>query len=276
MASMNLLVVCLLQSVTAIPLYTVRLVGTYDGVRDAFLFAYFLTQNAITFSLLIMSIDRVISLWRPLLYPVIMNKKNTIRSIIVCWIVCIVYNSIPFYTGHRYHVWHYETTPSWSIIYHFVTNILTFFVLLACWIYIIHIAIYHHQKFKTPSNEKANLIKLKATKMTIVILASYMIVYGPACFYYSLKAICLTTCFPPNFHDSHIDLQLRFWFKYATLSFAPICPIIICWRRKFKTFLIKKFSLLDPEKGKGQTLPQYGRNTINIEKQQQTGDTTRK
>lgn len=243
--SFNLLVVCLIQSLTTLPLYGTRfLVTRQDGVRDAFLFMYFLTQNGITFSLLIMSVDRVVSLWKPLLYQTLMCKRNTLIFLIACWVFCIGYDFIPFIHDdcNKDDVSHYVPNAYWSVVYHFLTNILSFFALLACWVYIVHIAIYHHRKYskhqdgKAAANSKTQVIKLKATRLTITILASYFVLYGPACFYYSLKAICLGKCFPKNYHNSPLDVELRFIWKYQALLFTPVSTLILCWNKRFFTF----------------------------------------
>ena len=247
-SSFNLLLVCLLQSVTTLPLYGARYWGCdQEGVRDAFLFMYFLTQNVITFSLLAMSLDRVASLWKPLLYTSIITKRRTVKSLIACWVICIGYDVIPFFNGYskKNITLYYIPEGYWSVVYHFLTNIVAFIMLLLCWIYIIHIAIYHHRKFHTQQADKANknpniVIKLKATKLTITIITSYLVLYGPACFYYSMKAICLDQCFPENYNNSKVDIELRFIWKFQALLFTPISILILCYKKRFFIFLKTK------------------------------------
>lgn len=264
--SFNLLTVCMIQSLTTLPLYGTRfLVTQQDGVRDAFLFMYFLTQNGITFSLLIMSMDRVVSLWKPLLYQTLMCKSNTLKFLLACWIFCIIYDVIPFIHDCNKDVLHYKPNAYWSVAYHFMTNIISFFALLACWLYIVHIAIYHHRKYSKHQAGKANansssktqIIKLKATRLTITILASYFVLYGPACFYYSLKAICLEKCFPENYNNTVLDVELRFIWKYQALLFTPVSTLILCWKKRFFTFVKEKiFKVFHFEKviGKKRTM----------------------
>jgi len=238
-AAMNLLLVCLLQSLTTIPLFCLRLLGYREGVRDAFLFVYFLFQNATTFSLLILSFDRVASLWKPLQYQAMVNRQIVTRALIFCWILCICLDVIPFVNGWDLYIGHYSPRKSWSLVYHFLTNIGTFFVLLLCWVYIVRVAVLQNSKISNQS--KVRLVRLKAIRLTIIILTSYILLYGPACFYYSLKAICVETCFPTNYNDSRTDVELRFTFKFIALLFNLISPLLICWTKQIILFARKSF-----------------------------------
>lgn len=232
-AGMNLLLVCLLQSLTTMPLLCLRMLGYNQGVRDSFLFLYFLFQNATTFSLLLLSIDRVASLWKPLLYPAIMSRQNVTRALILCWILCVCFDIIPFVNGRNTYFGHYLPGRYWNVAYHFLTNIVPFLVLLLCWMYIVRVTVRQNNKYQV---SKARLIKLKAIKLTVTILTSYLLLYGPACFYYSLKAVCWETCFPSNYHGNRIDSELRFAFKFIALLFNLVNPVLMCWTKKFAVF----------------------------------------
>ena len=242
----NLLLVCMIQSLTTLPLYATRYwFSRQERVRDAaFLFMYFLAQNGITFSLLIMSLDRVVSLWKPLMYKTLMSKSSTVKLLVACWVVCVGYDAIPFFYHGNKDALHYVPNAYWSVVYHFLTNIVAFFMLLACWVYIVHIATYHHRKHHQActGSSKNQVIRLKATRLTITILSSYFVLYGPACFYYSMKAICLKECFPLNYHNSPIDIELRFIWKYQALLFTPASTLILCWNKRFFKFIKEKIS----------------------------------
>lgn len=247
---MSLLAVNMLQLTITLPCYIVREfpldVETAAFMRDIFLFSYFVfTTHAATFSLLLLSVDRVVSLRKPLMYTSIMNARNITRAAVATGLVIVLNDLIPYIDPVKGFT-HFTSRPAWSIATHCIGGIIPFILLLTCWLYVIWVVIKQQKSLSQFTRQqqqqqqhricrrRSNLIKLKVTQITLILLGSYLVLYFPATVYYSLESV-----FPPEYKWSQTDHVLRFTFKLLPVLFTMVTPPVVCWRKKFCAFLKK-------------------------------------
>ena len=233
----NILLTNILQSLLTLPTYS--LLGfewNHDEnavICDIFLFTYFTFMHETIFSLLLITMDRVVSIARPLHYGAICTHSKVKKSIIISWMLILVFDIIPFFNSSKRSRCHYFPSRDWSIIMQVITNFIPFVILLFSWLYIVRVALKHKQKLHSKcSAQTTRILDVKATKTTIIILTSYLICYGPAAIFYLLRNTCLYTCFPSKFRNSKADVAIRFLVKLLVILFVILTPLIFCWRQK--------------------------------------------
>lgn len=258
----NLLCINIIQSTVTLPCFAMKNTSVHGRqrqyFRDIYLFTYLLLSHASTYSLLLMSLDRVVSLLKPLLYRKLMSKTNTMRILLLIWLLLITVDFLPFVRSlsdadadadHSY-----NPTSQWTITVVLCMNVVPMLVLIFCWVYIVRVAMHHYKKLyaatKSPAtatatvttgkNNKHYLKRMKATRITMMLLSMYILCFGPSSLYHMLEHSCPVECFPPNFFRSADDKKITFYLKMLNFLFMLAPPLIFCGNKNFLNYLKAK------------------------------------
>jgi len=214
----NLLSINILQTAITIPCYGLL---QFDWsleintlICDVFLFTHFLSLHVTLFSMIFITMDRVITLNSPLHYQKYLNSRNVITIIILSWLTIIIIDLLPFLNQNG-SLCHYQPSAQWSIVTNVLFKWIFFVFVLLGWVYIIKLALKHQRKLNTTmyGHNDINIAKLKATKLALFLLGSYLLSYGPSALYYLLLHVCRKECFQEDFIKSKRDYVIRFIVK---------------------------------------------------------------
>jgi len=241
--------------------YEVVDIRVNNGICAAWRFTYFLCTHFSIASVLIMVLERTITIYSRTKHQLFDNRKRLINYLnIAFWLVLAIFDTIPFFlrvtTTDRCP---YTITAVWSLTLHCSTFLLPNSVISICYTYICYSAYTHKRKiyrFSTEGDRRnsklekgTNLMNLRATKQFIAIVGSYIICKLPADMYYTIEWEC-PQCLPTDFEPTRT--WLTFFLKLLVMSHAMAVPVIFYWKSKtFRKDVQRSLGLVELEFNNG-------------------------
>ena len=251
LAIWNLLFCHLVQGVLVVPSYILKRLGlknetTSRNVCDIFRFSYLVTNYLSCLSLLLITVDRMFAIKKPLLYRSIMTNRKMVFAVICCWIYTVVLCCIPFIpeSGHNSKC-SYNPQNEWTLVMLTCNTMLPFIVILYCYFVIFKSArssrILRLSICVNSGAARVNNVprdsEIRIAKVSSIVASAYMLCWGPSFIYYFLLAVC-SNCFRATYFDSTAESVVTFIVKYLTFLNGIVAPIIYCYRYdKFKEIL---------------------------------------
>ena len=209
-------------------------------ICDAWRYSYFVTSHISMITLVVMTLDKIISFTSPLRYKYFVTKLRINIILIVFWTFYAGFDMIPFFpiSEKDNDNCHYYVKKQWAILMNIFTTAIPLPVIILCYIYMIILAYRHavrrsfkEKNIKNPSfrhNLKV-VIEVKATKKVSYIVTAYMACWLPSTIYYLLVWLC-PYCFPKNYQPH--KTWIRFFFKLLLMFHGFVTPILFCWQSK--------------------------------------------
>ncbi|XP_066935126.1 G-protein coupled receptor 161-like [Clytia hemisphaerica] len=241
----SFLVAATIQGALAFPMYIYRkLSANRDrlGICDLYRVPYIFCGHILTMSLLFISLDRLFVILRPFVYQDYVSTKRFSVLVVVFWIVTLLVDSIPFITDVDtagecvYNL----TNHKWGIfviILYIIIPLITIIVSYSIiWRKAVLIALEDQKiQMRTLSDDSVNtdrkhkrikysVVELKATKTSVVLIATYIICWGPLGFFYMVDHFC-NSCYSNNGQLS----EFRTSIKILALMSCFIAPAVYCW-----------------------------------------------
>lgn len=260
MAVFSLLLTHVIEGVFVLPSYAVERSGKFqnEAACDIFRFSYLLGNYISCFSVLVISIDRFIGVQFPFRYNMYVTKQRIKGIIIFIWVYVTIICLIPFIPSNRKDNCLYNPQKEWVITMLFLHTLLPFLIIVACNIVIFKktAGLFKRKRDQSIerrrsrlfvkkesllSEEEPDLPKLrrhgKNTKVSFLIIISFIVFSGPSLFYYLLLTLCPEKCFPNGFFDRELDIYdhsmkkeiIGFVVKFLPLMEGVISPLIYCW-----------------------------------------------
>ena len=102
-------------------------------ICDLYRFPYFFCGHSMKFSLMIVSIDRLLAIRFPYNYRESITKFRMILALVITWVVTVLIDIIPFLQGHVETECLYHPTRVWGLTVICVFNFLPFCVIIVCY-----------------------------------------------------------------------------------------------------------------------------------------------
>ncbi len=241
----SLLCCHLLQGTVVIPSYIVKRLkipnpSISGPACDIFRVSYMITNYVSCLTLLLISIDRMCAIARPLRYKTFITNIKIIIAIIVVWVYVIVLCMLPFIppAGGSSSRCKYLPQKEWTIAMLSFNTLLPFILLIICYTAIFKMARHaRHQRVKLSSyvprisrmNDAA--AELNIAKISAAVVLAYAFCWGPSFVYYFLASVC-PDCFSKSYNDSKSEEILTFLMKFLTFIDGIIAPVIYCLKHK--------------------------------------------
>lgn len=209
-------------------------------ICDAWRYSYFVTSHISMITLVVMTLDKIISLTSPLRYKYLVTKLRINIILIVFWTFYAGFDIIPFFpiSEKDKDNCHYYVKKQWAILMNIFTTAIPLPVIIMCYIYMTMLAYRHavRKSFKDKNIKNTSfshnlkvVIEVKATKKVSYIVTAYMICWMPSTIYYLLVWLC-PYCFPKNYQPH--KTWIRFFFKLLIMFHGFVTPILFCWQSK--------------------------------------------
>lgn len=313
--TVNFLLASAIQGLIPAPLYVYRKLTHADfypdWACDVYRFFYLFCGHVMQFSILLVSLDRMVAIKFPFRYENLSIKQTMLRVIIVLWIVTLAVDIIPFLTGMgATENCHFQPSRFWGLSVIICYNIVPFIFLVVNYIIIWSIAakfasddqsrastllratnggnlndekkaFAQHQQNKTSYGAlKANVSKklktfqfyleIKATKTSLVLVAVYLLCWGPLSAFYILDHF-----FDGYYSEGDRNKTLRMVIKLINFSSSLLVPLCYCWLnhdyRKTAHNFIRRYCLVSPSDRKRENY--LDENTNNLDKTINTTET---
>lgn len=242
MAVTSLLIAHALQGLLVIPSYAIKRAKIMRDHRvcDSFRFTYFLTNYASCLSLLVISLDRCFGVTFPLKYKVSITPKRMISVLSAVWVYVLSLCLIPFAPNDdpkcRYH-----TNKAWTLTMLLGHTMVPFFIILCCYM-IIFSKVKNVLRVRRTQHERcartiATRRQWNKSKTTIIIVACYIVCWGPSFVYYTTLMLCpKNVCFTQEYLESKSEEYVTFFMKFLTFADGIIAPLLYCFNNQsFRT-----------------------------------------
>ena len=241
----NLLTMHLLQAVFVMPFYTVKRASVTQSpfVCDGFRLFYMMTFYVACYSVLLISLDRLLAFRLKTKYRGIVTFPRVLVTLAAVWTYIVGLCTIPF--GYPTEKCRYNPQPSW-VVFMLIGN-----CFLPC---IIVIIIYTYitlglRKYKRISTEKPplaeNTTKLasprnvqishsnkKITRNTMILVLTYGIAWTPSILYYIIQSLFPDT-FTSAYYDSELEQYVSFFLKYFKFVEGITSPVLYCYLNSY-------------------------------------------
>lgn len=239
----NLALADLLCAVTAMPLYIVKKNISLNIninerlVCDLYRFLYFFTEYASIMSLMAISIERVLVIYKPLKYRNFISSRIMITALIICWIEALLVSTMPFY-WRRNHDGNCTNSPTanWSLMAITINVFTPFLIMLSChcYIYLKTLKEFDGSNQTLTQNYVATEIiqaenwkmERKATISFSVVIGVFVFCWGPSTLYYFLRNLC-PECFTRSF--SYFKSVFSATMKILTFCNSFMNPVVYFW-----------------------------------------------
>ena len=241
----NLLLGHLTQGAIVMPAYILKR-GTSTSsttagpVCDVFRFSYMITNYLVCLSLLIITLDRMFAIKKPLLYRSFMTNRKMACAFIACWTYVVTLCSVPFIPSPDLKSkCAYNPQRAWTLAMLTLNTMLPFLVIIYCYCVIFKTA-RKSRKFRIASRARADTSEnprllsraseMRVAKVSLIVASAFVICWGPSFIYYYLVATC-AMCFRPSYVNSDTEPIVTFIMKYLTFLNGIINPVIYCLNR---------------------------------------------
>ena len=225
----SLLFAHLIQGLVAIPSYAMKRaeIGHERVVCDTFRFSYLLTNYAACISLLLVTLDRLVAVLYPLKYSVHATRTKMMYILCLCWFYVLCLCVIPFFNKKVKRSCLYSPSEEWTI---FMLSFNTFIPFVV--IFISYKLIFSKTKkaLKLRNTERCRRYQSqnKILKITVLIVASYILCWGPSFVYYFLQAIC-KACLANLYRREDTEKIITFIMKVLTFINGIFAPLVYCF-----------------------------------------------
>ncbi|XP_057300769.1 D(1C) dopamine receptor-like [Hydractinia symbiolongicarpus] len=256
---LSFLLVSAIQGFTAAPIYVYKKLDEEnlgDWICDASRVPYFFCGHVMKISLLVISFDRMLAIRHPFHYEKHINKRNTLISLAILWLVTLAVDMVPFATdvNTESHC-KYIPTRSWGLCVIIFYNIIPF-ILMAnnyglVWLVAAKVAIkdrvreeslmqsqrhdMNEKQFNNKSNRRKNqsqinrtsnikfALEMKATKTSLTLIAVYVFCWGPLGVFYMIDHFCYNCLSDDRLSATRTSIKL------LCFSSSLLAPIVYCW-----------------------------------------------
>ena len=242
LAISSLLLAHLLQGLLVIPSYAVKRSKIMKShiVCDIFRFTYFLTNYASCLTLVLISLDRCLSVIIPLKYKIWLTQKRMLIWISGTWIYILCLCVIPFALGDNTKC-HYHTSKAWTLIMLLGHTMVPFIIVFSCYAIIFSKVMVVLQQRQT-QRQIAQRKQWDKSKTTIIIVLFYILCWGPSFFYYTTLMLCpKNVCFTEEYLKSDREGHVTFSMKYLTFADGIIAPLLYCFSNQSFCMARKRF-----------------------------------
>ena len=247
LAISSLLLAHLLQGILVIPSYAVkRSKITKDHlVCDIFRFTYFLTNYASCLTLVLISLDRCLSVVIPLRYKIWITQKRMLLWISSIWIYVLCLCLIPFVLSDHSKC-NYHPSKVWTLVMLLGHTMIPFLIVLSCYAIIFSKVRTVLRQRRTQSERiERRLARRKQwdkSKTTIIIVFFYILCWGPSFVYYTTLMLCPeNVCFSQAYLKSDSEGHVTFSMKYLTFADGVIAPLLYCFSNQSFCVARKRF-----------------------------------
>ncbi|XP_066919163.1 alpha-1A adrenergic receptor-like [Clytia hemisphaerica] len=247
MAISSLLVAHFLQGILVIPSYAVKRakISTDHRICDVFRFTYFLTNYASCLSLLVISLDRCFGVLLPLKYKVFITQKRMLIWLCAVWCYVLALCLIPFAPNDKTKC-KYHPTKSWTLAMLLGHTMVPFFIILCCYVIIFSKIKDVLQQRRTQSERCMRTLARRKqwdkSKTTIIIVAFYIVCWGPSFVYYTALMLCPDNmCFTEKYLKSDAEEYVTFVMKLLTFIDGIIAPLLYCFNNASFSNARKRF-----------------------------------
>nr|QBL02582.1 biogenic amine-like GPCR [Tripedalia cystophora] len=261
----NLLMTHLIQGILVIPSYVAKRweVGNSSeksAICDVFRFTYMITNYGSCLNLLLIAVDRVLAVFRPYSYKLIVTKRFGLWAVGALWTYVLVLCSFPFIPKDEPQKCGYNPRRIWSVCMLTINTLLPFLLIALSYIFIFKRIKYMRERaFSNDIQKQSNgdrsqesresSQEITVARMSLTVIFAYAICWGPSFLYYLIQATC-STCFSPSYYESGTDEILTFIMKYLTFIDGIVAPGIYCFKhcyfqmafRSLKTRFCQRFS----------------------------------
>ena len=260
---LNLLVLHLCQSIFVFPFYALKKLKFSNlsftkFVANGWRFSYMLSFYGTVFSVLFISLDRVLAVYLLNKYKTFITKKRVKIAIFFLWTYIITFCCIPFIPDVKSRVSNYSNityikpqkyvyVPQkvWVVFMLSFNTLLPYILILLCYVYITlklykiksqkdkelneSPATLHMKKDSVINSRKKDLYYCKRmTKLTLVLSLAYGVFWSPSVIYYIILETCLS-CFFRGWDGSNTEQHVGFIVKYLAFMDAIAAPLIYCF-----------------------------------------------
>ena len=242
LAISSLLLAHLLQGLLVIPSYAVKRskITTDHIVCDLFRFTYFLTNYASCLTLVLISLDRCLSVIIPLRYKIWITQKRMLIWISGTWIYILCLCIIPFVLGDHTKC-SYHPSKAWTLVMLLGHTMIPFIIVLSCYAIIfskVKIVLQQRQTQRRLARRK----QWDKSKTTIIIVFFYILCWGPSFVYYTTLMLCpKDVCFTDEYLNSDREGHVTFSMKYLTFADGIIAPLLYCFSNQSFCVARKRF-----------------------------------
>ena len=246
----SLLLAHLVQGILVIPSYAVKRsrISNSHHVCDIFRFTYFLTNYASCLSLVLISLDRCLSVIIPLKYKMWITQRRMLLWITSVWVYILFICLIPFFLSEPHHIkCKYYPEKVWTLVMLLGHTLVPFVIVFACYAIIFSKVkvVMRQRRIQTERVERhlARRRQWDKSKTTIVIVFFYVLCWGPSFVYYTMLMVCpKNVCFTQAYLKSDIEGQVTFAMKFLTFADGLIAPLLYCFSNKSFAIARKRFT----------------------------------
>lgn len=243
LAIANLLGCHLIQGLVVVPSYIVKRLEIKDRnisgpVCDTFRASYLTTNYISCLTILLISLDRMLAIQKPLKYRSKMTNNKICIAIIACWLYALTLCSLPFipFGKPSRSGCTYLPQKEWTIAMLTINTLIPFIIIMYCYYLIFKTArrsrrlrpsLCEHTAQRSTRNTSNTASELNIAKISSIIVSAYLFCWGPSFVYYFLASTC-PDCFSKTYEDSKLEQIITFLMKYFTFLNGIIAPIIYC------------------------------------------------
>ena len=221
------------------------------SICNIYRISYFFFAHVMKASLLIDSVNRVLSIRWPYAYQ---QRGKTINAVVlpVVWLMILAIDLVPFFLRaeqrndmvlHGMKCTHIPTR-SWSISVIILFDVLPFVIMAVNYITIWRQAAVCALNDQTQSARSCSnasrlssstvkslrfIAELKATKTSVLLLLAYLVCWGPLSLYYFIENCCLST---EGSVAKESIRHVKFAIKVMSFLSDIVGSIVYCWRTK--------------------------------------------
>ena len=251
LAVRSLLFCHLLQGTIVVPSYILKKLELNEKlvlsfVCDAFRFSYLVTNYASCLSLLIITLDRMFAIKKPLLYRSFMTNRKMACAFIACWTYVVTLCSVPFIPSPDLKSkCAYNPQRAWTLAMLTCHTMLPFLVIIYCY-FVIFKSARKARIFRTSvcikrgqavANQRKRDSEVRIAKISSVVAFTYLICWGPSLVYYFFAAAC-PGCLSPAYLNSTAEPVVTFVMKYLTFLNGIVAPIVYGYRLHRFTYIL--------------------------------------
>ena len=243
LAIANLLGCHLIQGLIVVPSYIAKRLEIKDRnisgpVCNTFRASYLTTNYISCLTVLLISLDRMLAIQKPLKYRSTMTNNKIYIAMIACWLYVLTLCSLPFipFAKPSRSGCTYLPQKEWTIAMLTINTLIPFVIIMYCYYVIFKTArrsrrlrpsLYQHTSRTSIRNSRSTASELNIAKISSIIVLAYLFCWGPSFVYYFLASTC-PNCFSKSYEDSKSEQVITFLMKYFTFLNGIIAPIIYC------------------------------------------------
>ena len=138
--------------------------------------------------------------------------------------------------------YYYVPQNEWTVFMLFFNAALPLGIIILCYMYVIYRLIELNKSQRQRKESTATFIstsgKIKArelnrytqaTRLTMVLTATYSILWSPSIIYYTILSVCEVGCFVDNWDNSSTEKHIVYIIKYLSFLNSLFSPLVYCF-----------------------------------------------